>query len=83
MEREDEASIGRSPYSISPTDIPNVLKREVMGALKKVKSWESGASTPTKLIVLFLGIGWKKRKQFYTMVEFHVSSDLIYDLSSK
>ena len=38
MEREDEASIGRSPYSISPTDIPNVLKKEVMGALKKVKS---------------------------------------------
>ena len=37
-EREDEASIGRSPYSISPTDIPNVLKKEVMGALKKVKS---------------------------------------------
>ena len=57
MEREDEASIGRSPYSISPTDIPNVLKKEVMGALKKVKSCESGASTPTKLSVLLLGIG--------------------------
>ena len=34
----EEASIGRSPNSISPTNMPNVLKNEVRGASKKRNS---------------------------------------------